>query len=161
YERNAQWLENATIVPVVGCLAWIAGGWPLLRLAWPAIAFLLFMLPLPEAVYHSISPSLKQIATAGSCFLLQLSGIWVVRLGHTFELGTKTGEVVQFEIADAWNGLSMLTTLAAVVAATIILIPLPTWKRVTILASAVPIALATNILRIAGTGWCYYYMSEL
>jgi exosortase len=160
YERNARWSENATIVPAVTCLAWIFGGWSLLYVAWPAIAFLLFMLPLPEAVNNSISLSLQGIATAGSCYLLQLSRIWVVQRGNTIDLTTNSGEMGRLEVAAACSGLSMLMTLAAVVTATIILIPLPTWKRVTILASAVPIALASNILRIVGTGWCYYFMTE-
>jgi exosortase/archaeosortase family protein len=64
----------------------------------------------------------------------------------------------RLEVAAACNGLSMLMTLAATVTATIIVIPLPTWKRIVILASAVPIALVSNILRIVATGWCYYYI---
>ena len=47
-------------------------------------------------------------------------------------------------------------TMAATITATIILIPLPTWKRITLLASTVPIAMLSNIIRIVATGWCYY-----
>jgi exosortase len=160
YERNAQWSENATIVPAVACLAWVFGGWPLLRVAWPAIAFLLFMLPLPAAVNNSIALPLQQIATIGSRFLLQLTGLWVVQQGNTIHLTTKAGDMARLEVAAACNGLSMLMTLAATVTATIILIPLPTWKRITVLASAVPIALVSNTLRIVATGWCYYLISD-
>ncbi len=158
YERSMQWSENATIVPAIACLTWIFGGWPLLRLAWPAIAFLVFMFPLPRSINNSISLPLQEIATAGSCFLLQLSNIWVVQHGNTIQLMTKTHEMERLEVAAACNGLSMLMTLAATVTATIIVIPLPTWKRIVILASAVPIALVTNILRIVATGWCYCYI---
>ena len=159
YEHNAQWSENVTIVPAVTCLAWIFGGWSLLQIAWPAIAFLLFMFPLPPSINNSISLSLQEIATTGSCFLLQLSGIWVVQHGNTLLLTSMTGEMERLEIAAACSGLSMLMTLAATVTATIILIPLPTWKRITILVSAVPIALVSNMLRIVGTGWCYYFIT--
>ena len=158
YERNMQWSENATIVPAITCLTWIFGGWPLLRLAWPAIAFLLFMFPLPPGINNAVSLPLQEIATVGSCFLLQLSHIWVVQHGNTIQLMTRTHEMERLEVAAACNGLSMLMTLAATVMATIIVIPLPTWKRITILVSAVPIALVTNILRIVATGWCYCYI---
>jgi exosortase len=158
YERNTQWSENATLLPAIACLTWIFGGWSLLRLAWPAIVFLLFMFPLPQAVNSSISLPLQEFATAGSCFLLQLSHIWVVQQGNTIHLTTKTHEIERLEVAAACNGLSMLMTLAATVTATIIVIPLPTWKRITVLVSAVPIALVSNILRIVATGWCYYYI---
>ena len=49
-------------------------------------------------------------------------------------------------------------TLAATVTATIMLIPLANWKRIVVLASAIPIALLSNIIRIVATGWCYYYI---
>jgi exosortase len=156
YERNMQWSENATIVPAIACLTWIFGGWSLLRLVWPAIAFLLFMFPLPRSINTWISLPLQEIATAGSCFLLQLSHIWVVQQGNTIQLMTKTHEIQRLEVAAACNGLSMLMTLAATVTATVVVIPLPTWKRITLLVSAVPIALVSNILRIVVTGWCYY-----
>ena len=80
----------------------------------------------------------------------------MVQQGNTIHLTTKTHEMERLEVAAACNGLSMLMTLAATVTATIIVIPLPTWKRITILGSAVPIALISNILRIVATGWCYY-----
>src|SRR5262249_20144454 len=156
YERNMQWSENATIVPAIACLTWIFGGWSLLRLVWPAIAFLLFMFPLPRSINTWISLPLQEIATAGSCFLLQLSHIWVVQQGNTIQLMTKTHEIQRLEVAAACNGLSMLMTLAATVTAPVVVIPLPTWKRITLLVSAVPIALVSNILRIVVTGWCYY-----
>ena len=60
------------------------------------------------------------------------------------------------DVALACNGLQMLMTMAATVTATIIIIPLPTWKRIVLLASAVPIALLSNMTRIVTTGWCYY-----
>jgi exosortase/archaeosortase family protein len=62
------------------------------------------------------------------------------------------------DVAIACAGLKMLMTLAATVTATILLIPLPLWKRLVLLASAVPIALFSNIMRILATGLCYYYI---
>ena len=50
-------------------------------------------------------------------------------------------------------------TMAATITATIILIPLPTWKRITLLASTIPIAMLSNMLRIVATGWCYYLIT--
>ena len=74
YERNSQWVETATLLPVIACLTWTFGGWPLVSRVWPAIAFLVFMLPLPAPVNDSIALPLQRIAATGSCFLLQLSG---------------------------------------------------------------------------------------
>src|SRR5207248_1580199 len=52
---------------------------------------------------------------------------------------------------------SMLMSLSATVAAAASLIPMATWKRVWLLASIIPIALLSNILRISATAWCYYH----
>lgn len=155
YERSSQWVESATMLPAIACLAWIFGGWPFLRLVWPAIAFLIFMLPLPQAINNLVSLPLQRIAATGSCFLLQLSGLWSIQQGNVIHLKTPHG-IEQLDVARACSGLRMLMTLAATVAATIILIPLPTWQRITLLLSAVPIALVTNMMRIVATGWCLY-----
>lgn len=154
YERNLQWTESMTILPAIVCLTWTFGGWPLLRVAWPAIAFLVFMLPLPLLVNNLVSLPLQRIATTGSCFLLQLSGLWSIQEGNVIQLRTPHG-MARLDVALACSGLRMLMMLAATVAATIILFPLPTWKRITLLLSAVPIALITNMIRIVCTGWCY------
>jgi exosortase len=159
YELNLQWLENATVLPVIVCLTWTFGGWPLLRRAWPAIAFLVFMLPLPQLIDKWLAAPLQKLAATSSCYLLQTSGLWAVQDGggNVIQLSTgKEGVMVPLDVAIACNGLHMLMTLAATVSATIALIPLPTWKRICLLLSVVPIALFSNMVRIVGTGWCYY-----
>jgi exosortase/archaeosortase family protein len=62
----------------------------------------------------------------------------------------------RLEVAAACNGLSMLMSLAATVAAAASLVPMSNWKRILLLLSIVPIALGCNILRIAATAWCCY-----
>ena len=61
----------------------------------------------------------------------------------------------QLEVAAACNGLAMLTSLAATISATVLLVPMAGWKRVVLLAGIVPIALLCNVLRIAATAWGY------
>ena len=157
YERSYQWVETATILPAIIGLTWAFGGWPLLYRAWPAILFLVFMLPLPISVNGLIALPLQRLAATGSYFLLQLSGFWVVQQGNVLHLTTPFG-TRPLDVALACSGLKMLMTLAATVTATIMLLPLPTWKRLVLLASAVPIALISNITRIVTTGWCYYFI---
>jgi len=156
YERNWQWIETATMLPAIVCLVWTFGGWPLLRRVWPATAFLVFMFPLPSLVNEMIALPLQQIAATGSCFLLQFSGLRAIQEGNTINLTTSHEVKERLDVALACNGLSMLMTLAATMTATIVLIPLPKWKRIVLLISVVPIALLTNMARIVTTGWCYY-----
>jgi exosortase/archaeosortase family protein len=53
----------------------------------------------------------------------------------------------------------MLMTMVATAIAIIILVPLPTWKRIVLVVSVVPIALLSNMIRIVTTGWCYYLVT--
>jgi exosortase len=126
------------------------------HLVWPAIAFLAFLFPLPPGVNDEIALPLQRIAATGSCFLLQLSGFWAVQQGNVIQLTTPHG-VIPLDVALACNGLRMLMTMAATITATIIIIDLPNWKRIVLLASTVPIAMVSNMIRIVATGWSYYF----
>jgi exosortase len=155
YERNNLWFESVTLIPTAACLLLTLGGWPLLERGWPAVTFLVFMLPLPSAINGMVSLPLQRIATLGSVFVMQLTGLRAMADGNVIHLLDAPPDSRTLEVALACNGLSMLMTLAATVTATIILVPLPTWKRIVVLASALPIALVSNIIRILATGWCY------
>lgn len=157
YERNMQWAETVTMIPAIGCLVWALGGWPLLRQAWPAVAFLVFMMPLPAVFNDLIALPLQRIATTGSYFMLQLTGQWAVQEGNVITLETPNGPA-PLDVALACNGLRMLMTLATTVTATILLIPMETWKQIVLLLSAVPIAMVSNIARIVATGWSYRFI---
>lgn len=155
YERGSEWLENSTIILAIGALTWSFGSWPLLSRVWPAIAYLVFMLPLPPIVNELLALPLQSLAASSSAFLLQLTGIWVIREGNVINLSTARG-MERLDVALACNGLRMLMTMAATVMAAVILLPIPNWKRIVLLLSIVPIALVSNMARIVATGWCYF-----
>ena len=47
--RAQQFVDrSATLIPSAACLLLTLGGWPLLERGWPAVSFLVFMLPLPS-----------------------------------------------------------------------------------------------------------------
>ena len=150
FERGDFWFETATLLPAVAAVTLACGGWGLLRRAWPAIAFLIFMLPIPPAIDSVLSLPLQRIAATASGSLLRLSGLWVLNEGNVLDLG---GE--KLEVATACNGLAMLMSLSASVAAIVLLVPMGRGKRIALLAAALPIALLCNILRIVATAVCY------
>ena len=151
YENGAEWSETATLLPVIACLTLAAGGWALLGRLWPAIGFLVFLLPLPVSINSILAQPLQHLATLGSCALMKLTGLWVVAEGNVILVGRD-----QLEVAAACNGLSMLMCLAATVAAMTVLVLMSPWKRVVLFLSIIPVALISNILRITATGWCYH-----
>lgn len=156
FEWNEQFVETATIPFVVGALVLALGGWPLLRVAYPAVIFLLFMLPLPSSLNQWLAQPLQKLATMGSVSLLQLFGLPVMSEGNVIIIGA-----TPLEVARACNGLSMLLSFVTLIAATVILVQRPAWERVVLMLSAVPIALVSNILRITATAVCYHRMGQV
>ena len=143
------------MILAVAALTWSFGSWPLLQRVWPAIGFLVFMFPLPGVLNELLALPLQTIAATSSAFLLQLTGMWVIRDGNVINLSTAHG-MEKLDVALACNGLRMLVTMAATVIAAVIVIPLPRWKRIVLILSVVPVALVSNMARIVGTGWSYY-----
>lgn len=57
------WLEAGALVVSAAGLVVVLWGWPMLRRKWPAIAYLVFMLPLPYRVEVLLSHPLRGLAT--------------------------------------------------------------------------------------------------
>lgn len=151
FSRNERWGESATIPLVAMALALGLGGWHLLRWGLPGFAFLFFMLPLPPRINMILAGPLQSLATIGSTALLQALGMPVLSEGNVILVGSQP-----LEVARACNGLSMLLSFVTLITATAIMVRTrPTWERVVLLLSTVPIALVSNILRIAATAFCY------
>jgi exosortase len=124
----------------------MVGGTSMLKWAGPAVGFLVFMYPLPSVLEHSVLLFLQKLAAIASTWVLQLLGAPALRDGNRIMI-----DQLPLEVADACSGLRMSTIFGAMSVAMAILINRPWWDRVTILLSAIPIALVTNIIRITLT----------
>jgi exosortase len=151
HEWGQNWSESATMLAVIVGLGLARLGWRAFLRTWPAFAFLIFLFPLPPQINTALSQPLQSLATWCACALLRLTGLWVMPEGNVILVGNE-----RLEVAAACNGLSMLMSLAATVAATASLVPMANWKRVILLPSIIPIALGSNVLRITATAWCYH-----
>src|SRR5262249_26385836 len=99
------WFDAIAILPCLGAIALLLGGRPTIRAAWPAIAFLFFMVPLPYKVETMLGAPLQTLASRASAFLLQALGQPAVREGNTIMLND-----VKLGIVEACSGLRMLLT---------------------------------------------------
>jgi exosortase len=144
------WLDPVSILPALAGVCLLAGGRAALRWAWPAVAFLFFMIPLPYSISLTVAGPLQTVATQASTYALQTLGRPALAEGHVillneFELG----------IVEACSGLRMLVVFFALATALALVIRRPLWEKLVVVASAVPIALLVNILRITATGVLY------
>jgi exosortase len=137
------------IAALLGCVLFI-GGWPLLRWTWVPILFLAFMIPLPFAIEEGVAMPLRRFATEAATYFLQTLGYPAVAEGNIIQI-----EQVQLGVIDACSGLGMLMTLFAIAAAIALVVKGPVIDRVILVASAIPVAVILNMLRITFTGVAY------
>ena len=139
---------------LIACLIGVfifVGGFRTLRWAGPAIAFLVFMFPLPRVLVDNILRPMQTMATISSVYALQTFGVDVYREGNRIVL-----EHTPMNVVDQCSGLRMLTIFIAIAVAIVMISnDRPWWQRICILLSSVPIALLVNCIRITITGLLY------
>jgi exosortase len=142
------WFTDFALLPAAAGVALLCGGWPMLRQCAVPILFLGFMLPLPYGLQIAMATRLQAVATAVSAYLLEVAGFPVLVQGNQILLTPDRPLLVQ----DACNGLSMVLTFLALCAGAAVLVRRPWLDKAILLLSAVPIAVAVNVLRITATG---------
>jgi exosortase len=159
YHVNQQWLEAATVPPVIAAAVLAVGGWGAIRWAWPALVFLIFLVPLPPSVNEFLAAPLQRIATLGAYEILRALNLPAVAQGNVILIGRQS-----VEVAEACRGLSMLLSFGALITAMVILYDpqnkRPIWDRVVLILSIIPIALLCNIIRISITAIAYWYYDK-
>lgn len=143
-------LPELSLLPFLLGVAIFVGGWQGLRWAWPSIAFLLFMLPLPGIVEAAAREFLQKVATRQSVFVIQTLGIPAVAQGNVIQLAEKP-----LEVARACSGLRMMTLFFGICIGAAFIMRKPLWERLLIVASAAPIAVLSNVARIVLTAILY------
>jgi exosortase len=105
------------------------------------------MFPLPDFFKRTVLAELLRVATIASTFVLQTLGVVTHREGNIIYVADQGLNVVE-----ACAGLRMLTIFVAMSVAIILVVKRPWWDQLIILLSAVPIAIAANVIRITITG---------
>jgi exosortase len=143
-------IDMYTFVPAMAGVVLLAGGWSMFRWAWAPVAFLIFMYPLPDEATRYLLGPLQTMATMVSTYAIQTLGIDAIREGNQIVVGE-----MHLGVVDACSGLRMLTIFIALSVAIVMLGDLEWYESLVILASAIPIALAVNAIRITLTGVMY------
>jgi exosortase len=149
------WFDHMSLLTCLAGLALLIGGWPMLRWSWPAVAFLIFMIPLPDRFAVAMSGPMQTFATNASVLLLQVMGQPALAEGNVILLNE-----VELGIVEACSGLRMLVVFIALATAVALLVRKPIWEKILIAASALPIALLSNVLRITLTALLYEVLDD-
>jgi len=116
-----------------------------------AILFLVFMVPLPRVLIIHISFRMKLLAAEAGTSLINWFNIPAYRAGSIVYLPNTS-----LTIGSPCSGLRSLISLTALGALFAYLSDLPKVKKIILFISAIPLALAANILRIGMLLWVAY-----
>jgi exosortase len=137
---------------IAGAILFLFGPGHLRRLAFP-VALLLLIIPLPTIVFNRIAFPLQLLASRAGEAVLSATGVPVLREGNVLILPSTT-----LEVAQACSGIRSLVSLIALAAVLGKLSGLAPGARVTLALLAVPIAIAANAARVAGTGLAAHWI---
>lgn len=140
-------LTRVSLVGVLmGAVLFVAGRAHFRILFFP-LAFLLLMIPIPAILFNQIAFPLQLLASRTGEAGLEALHIPVLREGNIIFLAQTT-----LEVAEACSGIRSLVSLLTLGIVVGYLIDARVWMRVALALATIPIAVASNGLRVAGIG---------
>ena len=139
---NTELLAAASLVLLLPGLALLTIGAPRTRAILLPLLFLAFALPIPLALTEQLHWQLRLITTSATAAIMPLVGIPVFVEGTTLHLSSGS-----LQVGDACSGFSTLYAAAAIACLTAFSTE-GRARRLIVLLSAVPLAIAANILRV-------------
>ncbi|MGA0609817.1 exosortase B [Caldimonas sp. KR1-144] len=154
---QAIWLfEVGSMIAMIAGLLQMYRGWAAVRMAWFPLFFLLFMVPLPEALVAKITGPLKAAVSAVAATVLYHVGYPVGRAGVMLTVGQ-----YQLFVADACAGLNTMFTLEALGLLYLNLMQIRSPLRYGLLAVLlIPIAFSANVVRVMTLVLITYYFGD-
>jgi exosortase D (VPLPA-CTERM-specific) len=130
-----------------GAMLLISFGWRQGRQFWPPVLHLVYMLPLPGALYYGLSTWLQGVSSELGVWMLQMLRVPVFLEGNIIDLG-----VTKLHVAEACSGLRYLFPILSFSYIFAVLYRGPMWHKAVLLVSAAPITVLMNAVRIALAG---------
>jgi exosortase len=147
-------ISGFTLVPLIFGFAVMMLGWRGSRPYWFAIAYLWFMVPLPDFVTSGLNFRLKLVAADLATSLLNLAGLPAIREGSYMLFGEE-----KLAVGDVCSGLRSLLSLIALGVLYAWLVRAKGWLHVLAVAAAiVPAAVMGNGLRIFVVSGLVYFL---
>lgn len=144
-------LDGISLLAMLIGAVLLVGGRHALGWTWPAIAFVIFMIPLPFFIEMALTQPLQRFVTSISTFALQTIGLPAIAEGNIITI-----EQTRLGVVEACCGLGMLMTFLALSIAIALIVKAPLIDRWVIVASAIPIGIIANVVRVTATSWAYH-----
>jgi len=147
FASGTDFISRVMIVfSLIGLLLLVVGQEVLTILVFPVL-FLFFMVPVPDAIQGLVAFPLQLFATKISYLFIQMFSIPVHQEGNMLYFAE-----TQLEIAEACSGIRSIAAFTVLSVIFAYILDKGWNRRIILLASAIPLALFTNIIRITTTG---------
>jgi exosortase len=143
--------DYGLLIGLAGICALLVGTEALKRY-WFAFVFLIFLVPLPIALYSLIANPLQLLVSQFATLMLNALDIPALCEGNMITLAGNS----QLFVAEACSGMRQLTGFLALTTAWAYLSARPVWNRVLLIGSSIPIAMTANVVRVTLTGVITY-----
>jgi exosortase len=131
---------------IIGTLLFLYG-WNHLKILLFPIAFLLLMIPIPAIIFNRIAFPLQLLASRFGEMALLACQIPVLREGNIIHIANTS-----LEVAEACSGIRSLVSLLTLGIVYGYFTDSRIWVRFILAIGTIPIAIAANGIRVAGTG---------
>jgi exosortase len=111
------------------------------------LLFLLLAIPLPTIVLNAVTFPLQLVASRAGEALIRAAGVPVIREGNVIELAS-----LRLEVVEACSGIRSMMALLTCACVVVCIRPTRAATAAVVIAATVPVAIATNALRVAIAG---------
>jgi exosortase len=146
-------LFRLSIVLSFASIVLLVFGWQFAKKTLAILLFLLLMLPWPNRIQAAVSTPMQSWATSSAVFCLETTGYDVIREGNIISIGSTS-----VAVAEACNGLRMITAFFVIGAMVVLVVNRPLWQKALVFVSSVPIALVCNTIRLSVTAIAFTYL---
>ena len=136
-------IASLSFISTIACSTWALFGFATLRSLLFPIGFLLFMIPIPEQIYSSLTIPLQLFVSQISVALTKFLNIPVFREGNVIHLPNKT-----FEVINACSGIRSLITLLCLGSVFSFLFLKRSSLQAILILTCVPISIFVNVFRV-------------
>jgi len=154
-------LGSELFITRISILGTIAGiilfiyGWNHLKIVILPIVFLILMIPIPAIILNQIAFPLQLLASRFGEMALLVCRIPVLREGNVIHLANTS-----LEVAEACSGIRSLISLLTLGIVYGYFTDSRIWVRIALIIGTIPIAIAANGIRVAGTGIAAHFYGE-
>lgn len=148
--------EVGSLVLLLAACLLLQGGWSALKVAWFPLFFLLFMIPLPDALVANLTVPLKSAVSTVAEYVLFQAGYPIGRSGVILSIGP-----YQLMVADACAGLHSMFTLESLGLLYMKLMNYKSPARNVLLATLIlPVSFISNVVRVIVLVLVTYYFGD-